>query len=265
MKRWSFLLTGVVSYAVFLGVFLYAVGFVGDFLVPTSLNRGAPSMDSVSGYAAVLVNLLLLGAFAVQHSVMSRIWFKRSWTRLIPAPIERSVYVLSTCAVLILLFGQWRPIDGVIWHVQNPSARFVLHMMFAGGWLVVLITTFLINHFDLFGLRQVWLYFRGHVYEPPRFVAPGPYRMVRHPMYIGWLMAFWVTPHMTTGHLLFSSVITIYILAAIRLEERDLTAQLGAAYSQYRQHVPMLIPRLNRRSDVISTNSGCVLNSQPGG
>jgi methanethiol S-methyltransferase len=238
MKRFAVLMFGVSVYAIFLGVFLYAVGFVGNFLVPTRLD----GMAELPTAQALMINLLLLTLFAVQHSVMARPWFKTWWTRFVPEPIERSTYVLFTNVVMIVLFWQWQPMGGTAWNVQHPSGQTLLYVVFAFGWLTVLVTTFLINHFDLFGLRQVWLYFRGRKYTSLGFVTPGPYRFVRHPMYIGWLMAFWATPVMTAAHLIFALGITAYILTAIYFEERDLVQSLGQDYIAYRKTVPMLIP-----------------------
>ena len=239
MRRFAVLLFGSLAYVMFLGVFLYAVGFVGNFLVPTRLDGVAELPLSW----ALGVDLLLLGLFAVQHSVMARPWFKTHWTRIVPEPIERSVYVLATNVVLAILYWQWQPIPGTVWDVQHPWGRAALYGLFGCGWLTVLVATFLINHFDLFGLRQVWLYFRGRPYTPLGFMTPGPYRFVRHPMYIGWLTAFWATPTMTVAHLAFALGITVYILTAIYFEERDLVQILGKDYADYRQNVPMLVPR----------------------
>jgi protein-S-isoprenylcysteine O-methyltransferase Ste14 len=196
---------------------------------------------------ALAINLALLGVFALQHSVMARPAFKRAWTRLIPEPAERSTYTLLSSLALILLFWQWRPLGGAVWQVDNPVGRGLLYAAFAFGWALVLVATFLINHFDLFGLRQVWLQFRGRPYTPLPFRTPGPYRLVRHPLYVGWFFAFWATPTMTVTHLLFASMTTAYILVAIRLEERDLLAALPE-YAQYRREVPMLLPHVPRAS-----------------
>ncbi|TVP96865.1 MAG: isoprenylcysteine carboxylmethyltransferase family protein [Planctomycetaceae bacterium] len=242
MNRWLVLLFGVASYVSFLGVFLYAIGFVGGFLVPTQLDELA---DTGRG-EALLINLGLLAIFAIQHSVMARPQFKRIWTRVIPVATERSFYVLCSNLALALLFWQWRPLGGVIWEVEQPAARILLWAVCAGGWLTVLVTTFLINHFDLFGLRQVWCYFRGRRYEQLPFVTPGPYRWVRHPLYVGWLLAFWATPLMTLAHLVFALTTTLYILVAIQLEERDLVRHHGDRYREYRRRVPMLVPRWRR-------------------
>ena len=240
MKRIAFFVYGVLCYAVFFATFLYACGFVGGFLTPTTLD-GAPLVPL---WQALLVDLLLLGLFAVQHSVMARPAFKRWWTRLVPQPIERSTYVLASSLALIALFAFWQPLGGVVWNLEHPAGQALMYALFAFGWGLVLVTTFLIHHFDLFGLRQVWLHLRGREYTPLRFVTPGPYRLVRHPLYVGWLFAFWATPTMTAAHLLFAIATTAYILIAIQLEERDLADAHGHAYDDYRHRVPMLIPRM---------------------
>jgi methanethiol S-methyltransferase len=240
MRRIGVFVYGVFAYACFFVTFLYAVGFVGGFGVPRSMDSATVGSLGV----ALLVDVLLLAAFALQHSVMARPAFKRWWTRIVPEPAERSTYVLASSLALLLLFWQWRPIGGVVWDVEHPLARAVLYGIFATGWLTVLVTTFLINHFDLFGLRQVWLHLRGEPYRPLGFVTPGPYRHVRHPLYVGWLLAFWATPTMTATHLLFAVATTAYILIAIQLEERDLGEIHGERYAEYRRSVPMLVPRV---------------------
>lgn len=240
MTRTVILVYGVICYVVFLATFLYAVGFVGGFGVPTTLD-GPPEGPL---WQALSVDAGLLALFAVQHSVMARPGFKRVWTRIVPEPAERSTYVLFSSLALIAMFALWQPIPGSVWSIENPLGRTVAYALFGFGWTLVLVSTFLINHFDLFGLRQVWLHFRGQPYRPLGFVAPGPYKLVRHPLYVGWLFAFWATPEMTAAHLVFALMTTGYILVAIRLEERDLVRQLGARYATYRQQVPMLIPRL---------------------
>lgn len=243
MKRTGILLYGLACYAVFFATFLYAIGFVGNLWVPKAMD--SPRATSLG--LALLIDLGLLSLFALQHSVMARPGFKRVWTRLIPESAERSTYTLLSSLALILLFWQWRPLGGVVWEVEHPLARTLLYAGFAFGWGLVLVSTFLINHFDLFGLRQVWLQFRGRAYTALPFKTPGPYRLVRHPLYVGWFFAFWCTPTMSVTHLLFALMTTAYILVAIRLEERDLIAALPE-YAQYRKQVPMLLPRLRRRA-----------------
>jgi protein-S-isoprenylcysteine O-methyltransferase Ste14 len=239
MKRSLILLYGVASYLVFFATFLYAIGFVGNLWVPKAMDS---PRDTTLGMA-LAINLGLLSLFALQHSVMARPAFKRAWTRVIPESAERSTYTLLSSLALILLFWQWRPLGGVVWDVQNGIARALIHAAFAFGWGLVLVATFLINHFDLFGLRQVWLQFRGQPYRALPFKTPGPYRLVRHPLYVGWFFAFWATPTMTVTHLVFAVMTTAYILVAIQLEERDLVDALPE-YAQYRRRVPMLVPRM---------------------
>ena len=244
-KRIFFFTYGSLSYLIFLGTFLYAIGFIGNFGVPRTLD-GAPSGPLV---VALLIDIGLLTLFAVQHSVMARKWFKDRWTRIVPKPLERSTYVLLSSLTLILLFWQWQPLGGVVWSIEDTFVTVVIRGLFAFGWALVLVSTFLINHFDLFGLRQVWLYLRAKPYTTLRFGTPGPYRLVRHPLYVGWLFAFWSTPTMTYAHLLFSIATTAYILLAIQFEERDLTREHGDTYKTYRRLVPMLIPFTRRRRD----------------
>jgi protein-S-isoprenylcysteine O-methyltransferase Ste14 len=243
VSRAATLLYGLICYSIFFLTFLYALGFVGNLVVPKSID-GEPVMATLP---ALLINLLLLGVFAIQHSVMARPGFKKIWTRIVPVAVERSTYVLFSSAALIALFRFWEPLGGVIWSVSSPLATWVLLVGFAFGWSLVLISTFLINHFDLFGLRQVWLYFRNKPYTPVNFVTPLPYRIVRHPLYLGWLFGFWCAPTMTVTHLVFAVMTTAYILIAIQFEERDLTKAL-AGYAEYKRRVPMIIPRFGNRA-----------------
>lgn len=246
-KRIAVFFFGVVSYLLFFGTFLYAVGFMGNFLVPKSID----SDPEVGFGTALFLNSVLLGLFAVQHSIMARRGFKSWITRFIPRAAERSSYVLLSSICMILMFTQWQPMGGEIWRIQNTVGQVILYSLFAFGWLLVLVSTFLFNHFDLFGLRQVVLYLLGREYAPLKFGVPGPYKLVRHPLYVGWLFAFWATPVMTAAHLLFAIMTTGYILFAIQLEERDLVAEHGQSYEKYRRKVPMLIPSFGRKKSVL--------------
>jgi methanethiol S-methyltransferase len=246
LKRFLVFFYGLACYAVFVGTYLYAIGFVANVMVPRSID--SPLAGDLA--RSVIVDLALLLAFGLQHSVMARRGFKARLTRFVPEAAERSTYVLASSLALIALFAYWRPLGGSVWSVEDPVVATVLYSLCAFGWLTVLVSTFLINHFDLFGLRQVWSYLRGKPYQPIGFRTPGPYRLVRHPLYVGWLFAFWSTPTMTATHLLFAVATTAYILVAIRFEERDLIANLGDAYRDYRERVPMLIPFMRaKRAD----------------
>jgi len=233
---------GIVCYVIFFATFLAGIGFLGNFGVPWTIDA-APRTSATT---ALAVDVALLTVFAMQHSVMARRGFKEWWTRIVPQPAERSTYVLFSSLALLLLFTQWQPIGGSVWTVTDPIASTLLYTLFGAGWLLVLTCTFLIDHFDLFGLRQVWLHLRGRTYTPPIFRTPGPYKLVRHPLYVGWLLAFWATPTMTIAHFVFALTTTAYILVAIRLEERDLVHFHGSRYEDYRRRVPMLVPGLGR-------------------
>jgi methanethiol S-methyltransferase len=231
-------LYGLACYALFLGTFLYAIGFVGNFVVPKSIDSGTPGAFG----ASLLINAILLAIFAAQHSVMARPEFKQWWTRFVPRPIERSTYVLFASLALILLFWQWRPMPDIVWDVESAIGRNVVWALFALGWLIVLASTFLINHFDLFGLRQVHLYARGVEYKELPFRTVFFYKLVRHPLMLGFIIAFWAAPIMSAGHLVFSFATTVYILIAIQLEEQDLVRFHGETYMTYRKRVSMLLP-----------------------
>ena len=242
-KRITTFTYGVISYLLFLGTFLYAIGFIGNLVVPKSIDSGRTGSLS----QALLIDAALLTLFAVQHSVMARPWFKRAWTRLVPKPAERSTYVLLSSVALLLLFWQWQPIGGVVWTVEKPVIQMVIYGLYAIGWLLVLSSTFLINHFDLFGLRQVFLFLIGRPYTQLKFGTPMFYRHIRHPLYLGWLFAFWSTPTMTVAHLVFAIATTAYIFVAIQLEEKDLVNAFGDDYRRYKKTVPMIIP-IGRRA-----------------
>lgn len=245
MARAFYLLFGVLSYLVFFATFLYLVAFVGDLpWVPRTVDRG----HEVVGLAhAIAVDLALIALFGLQHSVMARPRFKAAWTRIVPPQIERSVYVLFASLCLILMFVFWHPIPAVIWSVETPFGAYGLWALFGLGWLIVLVSTFLISHFELFGLHQVWSHAGGRDIPAPVFRTPLFYQRVRHPIYAGFVLAFWATPHMTAGHLLLALGMSVYILIAIRHEERDLVALFGADYEDYRSRAGMLVPKLGRR------------------
>jgi methanethiol S-methyltransferase len=238
-RRILVLLYGLFAYSWFLGVIVYAMGFEANVLVPKGIDDGRPS-ESVLVAAGINVGLLLL--FGVQHTIMARGGFKRFLVRYVPAAAERSTFVLAASLLLALVFWQWRPIPGVVWAVEHPLARLSLMAGSLAGWGIVFYTSFLIDHFELFGLRQVWLHFRGRSYHPPQFVQCSLYNHVRHPLMLGFLIAFWVTPVMTVGHLVFSLTITAYVLFGVAMEERDLVRAHGLQYERYRRTTPMLIP-----------------------
>jgi protein-S-isoprenylcysteine O-methyltransferase Ste14 len=242
MKRFAIFFYGVISYAVFFITFLYAIGFIDNLWVP----KGIDSPRDVSLGNALLVNLALLGLFAVQHSVMARPAFKRWWTRIVPESAERSTYVLFSSLALIVLFWFWQPMGGVIWDVTTPAVVDAIYVVYAFGWALLLYVSFLINHFDLFGLRQVWVQLVGKPMTPLAFKTPWLYRQVRHPLYVAWIMIFWATPTMTVAHLVFAIMTTAYILVAIQFEERDLIAT-HPEYAEYKKRVPSLIPFTKRR------------------
>ena len=239
-------LYGSVAYTLFLGTILYAIAFVGGLPVPKTIDSGAPGPLPL----ALIVNTALLGLFAVQHSAMARPAFKRWWKAIVPDSVERSTYVIFSSLALVLLFWQWQPMPQPIWSVTDPTGVVILRVVFWAGWALVFLSTFLINHFELFGLRQVWCRLTGKTLPPPAFRTPSLYRHVRHPLYLGFLLAFWSTPVMTMGHLLFAAATTGYILIAIQLEERDLIAIFGDRYRRYREQVSMLIPLPWRRARI---------------
>ena len=240
MKRWLFLAYGIAGHATFLATYAYMAGFVGNVFVPKSID--APAGGDTA--EAVAINLLLVAMFAVQHSVMARPAFKHLWTRIVPKPIERATYVWMANAATILLMWQWRPIDALVWDAGQPLVRGMLWSLFAAGWLAVPLVSLLINHFDLFGTRQVWLFWRNKPYTDLPFRTPAAYAHVRHPLYLGWGLLFWAIPTMTVGHLLFAGSLTAYMMLAAIVEERDLVNHFGQKYKDYRRRVPMFVPRL---------------------
>ena len=244
MKRVLVLLYATAVYVMFLGTFLYLCGFVGDFAVPKTID--SPDGTTPLGLA-LLINGALVVLFALQHAIMARPTFKRWWAQWVRGPAERATYMLLTNLALILLFVLWQPMTGVVWEAQGGLARGILWGLFGAGWLLVLVATFQINHFDLFGLRQAWTYFRGRELKPLAFKSPFLYRRVRHPIYLGWITAFLLAPTMTVGHLLFGLLMASSILVSIRFEERNLIQYFGKHYADYRERVPMLLPRLVRR------------------
>ncbi len=238
MKKILFLMYGIVAYIIFFGTFCYSVGFVSTLMVPKHLDSVPQSPLNF----ALLVNAGLLSLFALQHSIMARPAFKRWWTKFVPEPIERSTYVLFSSVCLLLLFWYWQPIGGVVWQVESATNQLILESLCLLGFGIVLISTFLLNHFDLFGLRQVWLYFTGKTYEPVSFKTPFFYKYLRHPIYLGFMIAFWATPLMTAAHLFFAVMTTGYMLVGIQFEENDLIKHFGIKYQEYKRSAPMLIP-----------------------
>ena len=243
MARILALLFGVACYVVFFVTFLYSIGFVGNLPVPKAIDTGTAGPF----LPALLINAVLLGIFAVQHSVMARPGFKKWWTRIVPHPVERSTYVLLSSLALILLFAYWQPMPAPIWSVQSEAARYALWGVFWLGWVIVLTGTFLISHFDLFGLRQVYFFLKNREYKHFEFRTPFLYKLVRHPIMLGFILAFWAAPDMSVGHLVFSIATTVYILIALQLEERDLVTYHGAAYTEYQQQVSMILPVPKRK------------------
>ena len=239
MKKFIILIYGLIAYLVFLVSFLYAIGFVSDFLVPKTINSETES----TGFLAIAINLILLSIFAIQHSVMARPAFKAWWVKIIGKPAERSTYILLTSLALLLIFWKWQPINTVVWEIENSTMAWVFIGIAALGWLIVLLSTFMISHFELFGLTQIFDNFKNRISQSPKFQTNFLYKIVRHPLMLGFIIAFWATPIMTVGHLLFAVITTAYILIAVKyLEEKDLRQKHGKTYEEYQQNVPMLIP-----------------------
>ena len=244
MARPLYLVVALVCYAAFFAAFVYLIGFVAGYpALPTHIDKGLAAPPLM----AAIIDLALIALFGVQHSVMARPGFKASWTRIVPPPIERSVYCLASAGVLGVLYAFWHPISGTVWDVVNPAARAVLWGLFALGWGIVFISTWLISHFELFGLAQVWRHWRGSAAPEVKLTTPGFYRVVRHPLYSGFLLAFWAIPTMSYGHLLLAAAMTVYVLIAVGYEERDLVGTFGGAYEDYRKRVGMLVPGIGRR------------------
>ena len=238
LTRFIALAYGVVCYLVFFATTLYLIGFLGDLGVPRSIDSGPPTSPAL----ALLIDAALIGMFAAQHSLMARPWFKRVWIRIVPEPVERATYVLCSSLALFLVCWQWRPMGGQVWSFESPTIRWAFHGLYFSGWLLLIASTCMIDHLDLFGLRQVWERFRGRAPMPLEFRETGLYRHIRHPIYLSWLCIFWATPQMSVGHFVFATITTAYIFAAVRFEERDLIEFHGEVYRRYRERVPMLIP-----------------------
>jgi protein-S-isoprenylcysteine O-methyltransferase Ste14 len=244
MQKMSAFIYGVICYAVFFISFLYAIGFVGNMIVPKGIDSGAET----SLPEALIINMVLLGLFAVQHTIMARPGFKKWWTKIIPREVERSTFVLVASLLLLLLYWQWRPMTDVVWSVEGRVGTIVLTGIFWLGWAGVLLSTFMIDHFDLFGLRQVFLPLQNKEYTGIKFKTAMLYKFVRHPIMLGFIIAFWATPYMTTGHLLFAGMTTLYIFIGLQFEEHDLKAAIGPDYEEYSRRVPMLIPCMKKRN-----------------
>jgi methanethiol S-methyltransferase len=244
MQRSLTMLFALIAYAIFFATFLYLIAFVGNIpVVPRTVDVGPAAPLAM----AAVIDLALIALFGLQHSVMARQGFKRAWTRIVPVPAERSVYVLLASLALIILFAFWRPIEGTLWSVSNPLFQNLLWALFGLGWAIVLVSTFLLNHFELFGLQQAWFHLRGREAQPHQLRQPMFYKWVAHPLYSGFFLAFWATPHMSYGHLLLSAGMSVYMLIAIGYEERDLTDYYGEDYTSYRKSVGMIFPRFGRR------------------
>ena len=252
-KRSAYMMYGIFCYMAFFVTFIYLIGFLGNIMVPKSID-GTPKMDIGP---ALLINFALIMIFAMQHSVMARPGFKEWWTRIVPKPLERATYCLATSVALVMLFAFWQPMGGMVWNATDPVARGILYALFAMGWVIIFAATCMINHFDLFGLRQAWLYFRGREYTPLKLDTPVAYKFVRHPLYIGWFTAIWATPTMSVTHLAFAIMTTVYILIAVQFEERDLILEHGDDYVEYRRTTPAFIPftkRADRTTMTTETN-----------